>query len=159
MAQPIPDGMEGVSIYLVVRDAKAAVDFYVKAFGAQPGMFTYMPDGKTPMHAEFHLKGSTVMLSQENPDWNVKSAETLGGSPISMHLYFEDCDAAFKRAVDAGCEVVSPLTDMFWGDRFGKVRDPFGLEWGLATHKEDVDAAEMERRAATFFAEMGGGEA
>jgi uncharacterized glyoxalase superfamily protein PhnB len=106
------------------------------------------------MHAEMRIGNSMVMLSQENPQWQMKSAETIGGSPVSLHLYVEDVDKAFKRAKDAGCQEVAPLMDAFWGDRYGKVADPFGLQWGLATHKEDVSEAECAKRAAAWFAWM-----
>ena len=88
----------------------------------------------------------------------MKSAETLGGSPVSLHLYVEDVDAAFQRALDAGCEVAAPLMDAFWGDRFGKVKDPFGLQWSLATHKEDLSPEEISKRGAEWFATMAQGD-
>ena len=156
MAQPIPDGFNTVSVYLIVPDALEAIAFYEKALGATRGSHMPGPGGQGTMHAEIHVGNSTIMLTDENPAWEMKSAKTLGATPVGLHLYVEDCDAMFQRAVDAGCEVKAPLMDAFWGDRYGKVVDPFGFEWGFATHVEDVPEEEMGQRAAAFFAEMGG---
>jgi len=153
--KPVPEGFSSVSAYLVVKDVERAMAFYGKAFGAEPGAVMKTPDGSSIMHAELRIGNSTVMLSEENPQWETKSAETLGGSPISLHLYVADADRAFQRAVDGGCEVAAPLMDAFWGDRYGKVKDPFGIQWGIATHKEDLSPAEMGKRAAEWFASMG----
>lgn len=152
--KPIPDGFNTISAYLVVKDVDKAMAFYGKAFGAEPGDVMRMPGGKAIMHAELRIGNSTMMLTAENPQWDARSAETLGGSPISLHFYVSDVDKAFKRAIDAGCEVAAPLMDAFWGDRYGKVKDPFGLQWGIATHKEDLSPDEIGRRAAEFFASM-----
>lgn len=157
-AKPIPDGFNTVSTYLIVKDAQKAIDFYRKAFGAEPGSVMKTPDGQSIMHAEVCIGNSTVMLSQENPQWGMKSAETMGGSPASLHLYVDDADKIFQRALDAGCEVVAPLMDAFWGDRYGKVTDPFGFQWGIATHKEDLTEDEIDRRAAEWFASMAEGD-
>lgn len=156
--QPIPDGFHTVSSYLVVKNAVEAIEFYQKAFGAEPGVRMAAPGGAGTMHAEIHIGDSTVMLTDENPQWGMKSPATLGGTPVSLHIYTEDVDTLFKRATDAGCTVVAPLMDAFWGDRYGKVADPFGHQWGIATHIEDVPPGEMEQRAAKWFAEMAGGE-
>lgn len=156
-AKPIPAGFNTVSSYLVVKDANEAIDFYCKAFGGEPGDKMTVPGTDQVMHAEVCIGNSTVMLTAENPQWEMKSAETLGGSPVSLHLYTEDADKAFQRAIDAGCEVVAPLMDAFWGDRYGKVKDPFGIQWGIATHKEDLSPEEMAERAAKFFASMADG--
>lgn len=157
-AKPVPDGFNTVSAYLVVTDVEEAMAFYGKAFGAESGAVMRTPDGKSVMHAEMRIGNSTVMLSQESPQWGTKAAETLGGSPVSLHLYVQDADKAFQRAVDGGCEVAAPLMDAFWGDRYGKVKDPFGLQWGIATHKEDLTEKEVAKRAAAWFASMGGGQ-
>lgn len=149
----IPDGCNSVSAYLVLKDCKKATEFYVKAFGAKPGMHMPGPGGST-MYGEVLIGNSTVMMSDENPEWNMKSAETLGDSPVSMHVYVEDVDALFKQAVDAGCEVVAPVMDMFWGDRFGKVKDPFGFQWSLATHTKDMTPEEMMEAQKAFMAQM-----
>ena len=151
---PIPEGCNSVGVYLIVKDANAAIEFYKKAFGAEGGTCMTGPDGTGVMHAEIRIGNSTIMLADESPQWGTKSAETLGGSPVSMHVYIPDVDATFQRAVDAGCTVVSPCMDMFWGDRFGKVLDPFGFQWGLGTHFEDVSEEEMDKRAEAWFASM-----
>ena len=153
--KPVPDGFNTVSVYLVVKNAVEALDFYQKAFGAEAGERMPGPDGESTMHAEMRIGNSTVMLTDENPQWEMKSPLTLGGSPASLHIYVDDADKFFKRAVDAGCAVMVPIDDAFWGDRYGKVKDPFGHQWGIATHKEDLSPEEMGRRAAEFFSNMG----
>jgi PhnB protein len=154
---PIPKNCNTINAYLVVKDGRKALDFYAKAFGGQVGHCMDGPDGNV-MHGEVVIGNSTLMISQENPQWDMKSAETMGGSPVSIHLYVDDCDALFKRAIDAGCHEVFPVADMFWGDRYGKVVDPFGYQWGIATHVEDVDEQEMQRRSEAWFANMAHGE-
>lgn len=150
----VPDGFNTVNCYLVVPNAKEALEYYAEAFGAEIGCIMEMPGGGT-MHSEMRIGNSTVMLTDANPDWQKKSPADLGGSPVSLHLYVDDVDASFKRAVDAGCQVTFPPSDMFWGDRFGQVVDKFGHTWGIATHKEDVAPEEMGTRAEAFFAQMG----
>ncbi len=153
MAKAVPDGCNTVNVYLVVQDVNKAIEFYERAFGAVRGSIMNGPDGGV-VHAEARIGNSTIMFSQENPAWDQKSATTLGGSPVSMHLYVDDADALFNQAVEAGCTEVFPISDVFWGDRYGKVTDPFGLSWGIATHKEDLTEEEMAKRAAEFFANM-----
>ena len=155
MVKAIPDGCNSVNLYLVVKDARHALAFYTQAFGATPGTVMAGPGGQGVMHAEFRIGNSTIMLSEENPEWGIQSAESLGGSPASIQLYVPDADAAFQRAIEAGCREVSPLMDMFWGDRYGKVADPFGFQWGIATHQEDVSDEEMARRAEAWMQQMG----
>lgn len=156
--KPIPAGYNSVSAYLVVKDVEKALAFYRKAFGAEPGAVMKTPDGKSVMHAEMHIGNSAIMFSEENPQWGTQSAETLGGSPVSLHIYCDDADRLFQRAIDAGCEVTFPINDAFWGDRYGKLKDPFGIQWGIATHKEDVSEPEMKKRAAEWFANMAHGK-
>jgi len=151
----VPDGFNTVSVYLVVKNAVEALEFYQKAFGAEAGAHMTGPDGKSTMHAEMRIGNSTVMLTDENPQWQMKSPETLGGSPASLHVYVDDVDKMFGRAVEAGCTVLAPIMDAFWGDRYGKLADPYGHQWGIATHKEDVSPEDMGKRAAEFFASMG----
>ena len=153
--KPVPDGFNSVSVYLVVKNAVEALEFYQKAFGAEAGARMPGPDDKSTMHAEMRIGNSTIMLTDENPQWQMKSPETLGGSPASLHVYVDDADKLFNRAVEAGCTVTAPLMDAFWGDRYGKLADPFGHQWGIATHTEDVAPEEMGRRAKEFFASMG----
>ena len=151
---PVPKGYHSVTAYITVGDGAQALDFYTRAFGAKVTERMPGPGGKL-MHAEFRVGDSVVMLSDEFPQGGTKSPPSLGGSSGSLFLYVPDVDAAFKRAVDAGCQVAMPLMNMFWGDRFGRLVDPFGHHWGLATHKEDVSPAEIKRRAAGAMAQMG----
>ena len=115
------------------------------------------PDGKTIMHAELQFGNSIVFLADEFPDMGCRATPTLSGATGTLHLYVRNVDQAFMRAVAAGAQVRMPDTDTFWGDRYAKVADPFGHEWGLATHKEDLSAREIGRRAEAFFSRMGGG--
>jgi PhnB protein len=156
--KPIPDGFNTVSAYLIVKDPAKSIEFYGRAFGASPGVVMKVPGSGAILHAEMCIGDSIVMLSQENPEWGMKSAETLGGSPVSLHIYVEDVDAMFQRAVEAGCEVTAPLMDAFWGDRYGKLADPFGIQWGMATHKEDLTEEETAKRAQEWFAAMAQGD-
>ncbi len=150
----IPKLYHTVTPGLSVRGAAEAIAFYKKAFGAQEMMRMATPDGQRIMHAELKIGDSIVFVGDEVPDMGCRSPQSLGGSTAALHLYVRDVDAAFKRAVEAGAQVRMPVQDMFWGDRYGRVADPFGHEWGLATHKEDLKPAEIAKRAAAFFAQM-----
>ena len=151
----IPAGYHSVTPSLIVRDAAAAIDFYQRAFGAEDLGRMAGPDGKV-MHAELAFGDSVVFLGDEMPEQGKHSPQTLGSATGSLHLYVPNVDAAVKRAVDAGARVTMPIADMFWGDRYGKVTDPYGHEWGLATHKEDVTPAQMKKRAAEFMKQQAG---
>ncbi len=156
VVRPIPAGYHTITPHLTVRGAGAAIDFYKRAFGAKvlgrmPG-----PDGNGVMHAEIRIGDSIVFLADEFPDMGCRAPQSLGGTTGMLHVYMKNVDAAFKRAVAAGAHVKMPVTDMFWGDRYGKVADPFGHEWGLATHKENLTAREIGKRAQTFFSQMPG---
>ena len=153
---PIPDGYHTVNIFLIVPNAKQALEFYGKAFGAETRMRMPGPDDST-MHAEMKIGDSCIMLTDENPAWDAKSPQTLGGSPASVHLYVPDADALFARALAAGCTVAYPMENAFWGDRYGKVKDPYGFTWGIATHVEEVSAEECERRAGAWMAKHAAG--
>ena len=151
----IPTGYHTVTPYLTVSDGARALDFYTKAFGAKVKARMVGPGGMLA-HAEIRIGDSVVMLSDESPQpEGTKSPSSLGGASGSVFLYVPNVDASFKRAIDAGCRETMPPTDMFWGDRFGRLVDPFGHHWGLATHKEDVPPSEMKRRAAAAMAQMG----
>ena len=151
---PIPKGYHAVTPYLTVNDGPKALDFYTRAFGAKVTAQMPGPGGKL-MHAEFRIGDSVVMLSDEFPGMSSAKAPTsLGGTTGSLFLYVPDVDATFKRAVGAGCKVLAPPADMFWGDRFGKLEDPFGNQWAMATHKEDVPPAEIKRRGEAAMAQM-----
>ncbi len=154
---PIPEGMNTVTPYLVVPEAVAAIKFYEKAFGAQMVMRMPGPGGQGTMHAEIRIGNSVVMLTDENPQWDMKSPATLGGSPVSMMIYVENVDDVFQQAVEAGCTALFPIDTMFWGDRMGKLTDPFGYQWAIATHVEDVGEEEMAKRQQAWIAEMAQG--
>jgi PhnB protein len=145
-----PEGYHSVTPYLAVRDAVAAVEFYERAFGARLVMKLTMPDGRYA-HAEVQIGDCHVMLAEENPDWGNTSPPTLGGSPVSFMVYVPDVDAAFARALAAGAVQVRPVEDQFYGDRTGTLRDPFGFQWSLGTHVEDVSEAECQRRMEAMF--------
>ena len=150
----IPKPFHTVTPGLSVRGAAEAIAFYKKAFGAQEVMRMPSPDGKSIMHAEIKIGDSIVFLGDEYPDMGCRSPQSLGGSTATLHISVQDVDAAFKRAIEAGAQARMPVTDMFWGDRYGRVADPFGHEWGLATHKEDLKPGEIAKRAQAFFAQM-----
>ena len=153
MAKSIRDGFRTVTPYLTVKGAAQAIEFYKRAFGAQEVQRMNGPDGKTVMHAEIKIGDSIVMLADEFPQGS-RSPQTLGGTTAGIFLYVPDVDSAFKKAVDAGAKATMPPADMFWGDRFGKLADPFGHEWSMATHKEDLTREEIEKRGKAFMASM-----
>jgi PhnB protein len=151
--KPVPDGYHTVTPHLVVRGATRAIDFYKRAFGAEELGRMPGPDGKSIVHAEIKIGDSILFLADEFPDMGARSPQQLGGTPCVINLYVEDVDAVFNRAVAAGAQASMPPADMFWGDRYGKLTDPFGHEWSVATHQEDVPPEEMTRRAQAFFAQ------
>jgi len=152
---PVPQGYHSVTPYLTVNDGARALEFYARAFDARTTVQMPGPGGKL-MHAELKIGDSLVMLSDEFPGMSsCKAPTTLGGTTGSIFLYVPDVDRAFARAVSAGCKVLAPLVDMFWGDRFGKLEDPFGNQWSMATHKEDVSPAEIKRRSDAFMSQVG----
>jgi PhnB protein len=150
----IPTGYHTVTPSLVVRGGKQALEFYKKAFGAKELGAMYMPDGQKLMHAEIQIGDSRIMLGEESPEMGNVSPQTLGGTPVTLNIYTEDCDALYNRAVGAGATPKMPPADMFWGDRYGKVTDPFGHGWGILTHQEDVNEADMERRAHEWMSSV-----
>ena len=142
--KPIPDGYHTLTPFLTVRDAVRAIEFYKEAFGAQERGVAKGPDGKV-MHAELKIGDSIIMLSDEFPDQGVLSPLSNGGAGMGLHIYVDGVDAAFDRAVKAGAQVEMPVADQFWGDRYGKLKDPFGHKWSIATHTKDMSADEMKR--------------
>lgn len=150
----IPQGFNSLNAYLVVKDAKEAAEFYKKAFGAKAGLHLAGPGGKGTMHSEIHIGNSTLMICDEHVEWGMKSAATLGGSPISLFMYVDDVDSAFQKAIDAGCTLSAPLRDMFWGDRCGHLKDPYGIDWNLATRVKEVSEEEMLEGQKAFMEEM-----
>jgi PhnB protein len=149
MVKPIPEGYHTITPYLYLQDASKAIDFYKKAFGAKERMRLPGPNN-TVGHAELEIGDSIVMLA-ENPD---RSPRKLKGASSSFVLYVNDVDTAFKRALDAGATTVQAVEDRFYGDRMGTLADPFGQEWSLGTHVEDVSPKEMEKRSAAAMAQM-----
>lgn len=152
--QPIPDVYRAATPYLVVRGAARAIDFYKQAFGAKEHLRMAAPNGNV-MHAEVRIGAAPIMLTEEMPQHDVKSPEAFGGTPVFILIYVEDVDAVFAKAIAAGAKVVRPVQDQFYGDRAGTLADPFGHMWTLATHKEDVPHAELEKRAAAMRKECG----
>ena len=150
----VPDGYHTVTPYLTIRNAAAALDFYKKAFGADELFRVAAPDGKVG-HAEIRIGDSSIMLSDEFPEMGANSPQSLGGSPVMIHLYVENVDALVDRAINAGGRLDRPVADQFYGDRGGMVTDPFGHKWWIATHVEDVPPDELEQRAAAMFGAAG----
>ena len=143
---PIPSGVNNVIPYLTCADAPEAIEFYQKAFGAVELMRIAAVDGKI-MHASLQIGDSMLMLSEEAPEWGSVGPNALGGTPVGIHLYVEDVELAWEQAVSAGCEVLMPLEDAFWGERFGAVRDPFGHKWSLSMKIRDMTAEEIQAAA------------
>jgi PhnB protein len=152
-AKPIPEGYHSVSPALSIDGAAEAIEFYKRAFGATERLRMPGPEG-TVAHAELEIGDSVVMLSDPFPQATVKPPTVLGGTSVAIFMYVEDVDATFQQAVDAGATVTMPLDDMFWGDRFGSVTDPYGHTWSLATHVEDVPPEQMADRAKEAMAAM-----
>ena len=152
MAKPIPEGYRAVTPSLTFKDSQKAIDFYKKAFGAKILDLFPSPVGTGIMHATIQIGDSILMMGDENP--GCKSAETLGGSPVSLYLYVPDVDAAFKQAVAAGAAATMPVAEMFWGDRAGHLKDPFGYSWMIATHTRDLSKEEIRKGGEAFFAQM-----
>ncbi|MCB1961443.1 MAG: VOC family protein [Rhodocyclaceae bacterium] len=145
--QPIPEGMHSITPYLTVEDAPAAIAFYQKAFGAQEVMRIPGPDGRL-LHACLRIGDSALMLAEAFPEWGSRGPLALGGSPVAIHLYVDDVDAAWARAIDAGCQIGMPLENTFWGDRFGTLSDPFGHHWSLAMQVRALSTEEIVAAAA-----------
>jgi PhnB protein len=147
MVKPIPEGYHTVTPYLIFNGASEAIEFYERALGATEVLRLADPGG-TVHHAEIAIGDSRVMLADEHPEIQALSPKTIGGSPVTMHVYVEDVDAAVERAVKAGAKLIRPVADQFYGDRTGGIEDPFGYRWYMATHKEDLTMDEIRRRAA-----------
>ena len=147
-AKAIPEGYHSVTPYLILSGASDAIAYYKKALGAEEVLRMEDPGGKVH-HAEIKIGDSRIMLADEHPELQALSPKTVGGSPVSIHLYVEDVDAAVSRAVAAGAKLIRPVADQFYGDRVGGVEDPFGYRWFIATHKEDLTIEEIRRRAET----------
>jgi PhnB protein len=151
--EAIPRGYHTLTPYMTVRDAARAIEFYKQAFGAEEKGVMKGPDGKV-MHAELRIGDSLFMIADEYPQFGSLSPQSIGGSGMGLHIYVEDVDAAFDRATKAGANVEMPVADMFWGDRYGKLVDPFGHKWSIATHKRDMSPGEIEQAQDEFMKQM-----
>ena len=150
--KPIPEGYHTISPMLVLRDARKAIEFYKKAFDAKELFAMPGPNGRGVAHAELIIGDSKFMLSDENPQQHTKGVESIGASPVSFYLYVQNVDAFFKKAVGAGAKSEMPVQDMFWGDRAGTLKDPFGFTWMIATHKKDLSTEEIKKGAEAAYA-------
>jgi PhnB protein len=151
--KPIPEGYHTITPHLIVKNGAQAIEFYKKAFGAEELFRMNTPDGNVG-HAQLKIGDSLFMLADEFPQMGALSPESIGGSPVSMYVYVEDVDTVFNQAVSAGATVVNPVMDMFYGDRWGHLKDPFGHFWSIATHKKDLTPDELKKAAEIAFAEM-----
>ena len=152
MVKAIPDGFQSVTPSLTFKDSNKALEFYKKAFGAKVLSIFPAPTGKGVMHATMQIGNSILMMGDEGPQ--CKSAESLGHTPVQLYIYTEDADSFFKKAVQAGATEVMPVGDMFWGDRMGALKDPFGYQWSVATQKRILSNDEVRNGAEAFFAGM-----
>ena len=150
--KPVPDGYHRVTPHLTVRGAAKAIDFYKKAFGAVENQRAPGPDGKI-LHATLQIGDSRIFLNDEFPDMGALSPQAFKGTAVTLHLFVPDADQQFQQALAAGAEVVMPLADQFWGDRYGVVKDPFGHHWSIGMHKEDLSPEQVQERMAKAMAE------
>lgn len=156
MAKPIPEGYYTITPSFTFKDCRKAIEFYKEALGAKVMDLMTDPTGSRTMHATLQIGNSIIMMGDEMPGAEncAKSAETLGNSPISLYLYVPNVDQAFKQAIAAGGKEIMPVSDMFWGDRCGTLKDPFGYQWMFATHKQDLTNDQIQKGAQAFFAQM-----
>jgi uncharacterized glyoxalase superfamily protein PhnB len=154
MAGPIPEGFHRVTPICVFKDARRAIEFYRRAFGAEELYVMPGADGKGVMHAEIRIGDSIIMVGEEHPQEPHRSAETLGGSPVGFYLYLENADEAFATALAAGAVARMPVQEMFWGDRVGTVQDPFGYNWWIATRTRELTPEQIRQGAREAFARM-----
>ena len=154
--KPIPEGYPQVTPYLCVDGAGAAIQFYGQVFGATERMHMPAPDGKIG-HAEIQIGDSVIMLSDEFPEIEARGPRSIGGTPVLLHVYVENVDDVYKRAMEAGARELRAVEDQFYGDRSGQFEDPFGHRWNVASHTEDVSPEEMEKRMAEMMGGSGGG--
>jgi PhnB protein len=145
--KPLPEGMHSITPHIVCAGAADAIEFYKRAFNAVEISRLAGEDGKL-MHGEIRIGDSVVMLVDESPEWGMVGPKSLKGSPVTIHLYVDDVDAVVEQAVQAGAKVTVPVEDMFWGDRYGKLEDPFGHQWSVATHLRQVPSEELKQAMA-----------
>lgn len=154
MVSSIPEGYSTVTPCFMFKDSLKAIEFYKKAFGAKLMDIFPNPNGSGTMHATIQVGNSILMLGDENPGQHCKSAETLGCSPISFFVYVPDVDAVFRQAIDSGAIETMPISEQFWGDRAGSMKDPFGYSWMIATHTRDLSQEAIRKEGDAFFAQM-----
>lgn len=153
----IPDGFHTITPHLIVKGASQAIEFYKEAFGAREVSRLAGPDGKSIIHADLVIGNSHIFLAEENPGMCALAPQGVGASPVSIHIYTEDADALFNQAVAAGAQARMPVTDMFWGDRYGALVDPFGHQWSIAAHQEDLSPEEVSKRMENAFSNRANG--
>ena len=153
--KPIPDGYHSVTPYLSIQDAATAIEFYKRAFGATESFRLVAPSGEIG-HAEIKIGDSPIMLADPCEEGTFRNPQALGGSSVGLHVYVEDVDALFARAIHAGAKTVRPVQDQFYGDRTGTLADPFGHVWFIATHKEELTPEEITKRAAALYKQGNG---
>lgn len=151
--EKIPKEYHSITPVLIVKNGDEAIEFYKNGFGVEERCCMKGPDGRVA-HAELKLGDSVFMLSDEYPEMKCHSPETIGGSPVSMYVYVDDVDSIFNKAISAGAKILDPVKDQFWGDRHGRLEDPFGHLWSIATHKKDISDEEMKKAAEAAFSEM-----
>jgi len=151
--EKIPKDYHSITPVLIVKNGDEAIEFYKKGFGVEERSRMKGPDGRIA-HAELKLGDSVFMLSDEYPEMECHSPKTIGGSPVSMYVYVEDVDSVFNKAISAGAKALDPVKDQFWGDRHGRLEDPFGHLWSIATHKKDLSEEEMKKAAEAAFSQM-----
>jgi len=150
MVKPIPEGFHSVTPSLIQKNSKEAIEFYKKAFDAEEIYQFPTPDGRT-LHAMIKIGDSIVMMADEFPTMGTRSPNSIGGTPVTLHLYVENADKVFDQAIRAGGVALVPLMDAFWGDRFGVIMDPFGHSWAIATHKIDMTSEGLKKAAEEYF--------
>lgn len=158
MATPIPAGCEGLIPHLVCSPCTEAIEFYKKAFGADSACCLMAPDGERVMHAQITIDGQMIFLADDFPEYcggAAQNPKALGGTPVTVHRYVKDCDAAYNKAIKAGATPKMPVADMFWGDRYGMVTDPFGHSWSFATHQKDLSPEETQQAMVEAFQQAG----
>ncbi|HKQ20692.1 MAG TPA: VOC family protein [Nitrososphaeraceae archaeon] len=151
--EKIPKDYHSITPALIVKNGDEAIEFYKNGFGVEERSRMKGPDGRVA-HAELKLGDSVFMLSDEYPEMKCLSPKTIGGSPVSMYVYVDDVDSIFNKAISAGAKVLDPVKDQFWGDRHGRLEDPFGHLWSIATHKKDLSEEEMKKAAEAAFSQM-----
>ena len=151
--EKIPKDYHSITPVLIVKNGDEAIEFYKKGFGVEERCRMKSPDGRVA-HAELKLGDSVFMLSDEYPEMECHSPKTIGGSPVSMYLYVDDVDSVFNKAISAGAKSLDPVKDQFWGDRHGRLEDPFGHLWSIASHKKDLSEEEMKKAAEAAFSQM-----